>query len=170
MNTPNKQAEIEKEAEECWNFHRSHNIMTSQPKGVMPVSQAKDLFNRAIKEGKAQALADVMKIIDEEIEEETLAVQNKIERLDWTIVKELKFIKAKLQSPNKSDAPTLFGNNSGDITKQVQTGSDISYSKWTIPQLKRLNKWALEIHTQVDMELKLRECRKLETRKQDKKQ
>ena len=49
---PNKmekeKEELIKEAEKCWNFNNSHNIMTSQPKGVMAVSEAKKLFDNAI--------------------------------------------------------------------------------------------------------------------------
>lgn len=40
--------EIKQEAERTWNFHRSHNIMTSQPKGVMAVSEAKKLFDKLL--------------------------------------------------------------------------------------------------------------------------
>lgn len=38
--------EIKKEAEKTWNFHNSHDKMTSQPKGVMAVSEAKKLFDK----------------------------------------------------------------------------------------------------------------------------
>lgn len=47
--------EIEKiieEAEKTWNFNMSHNIMTSQPKGVMAVSEAKKLFDKLVEEIK----------------------------------------------------------------------------------------------------------------------
>ncbi len=41
--------EIIEEAERIWNFHSSHDRMTSQPKGVMAVSEAKKLFNKLLK-------------------------------------------------------------------------------------------------------------------------
>ena len=40
--------ELKIEAEKSFNFNESHNIMTSQPEGVMAVSAARKLFNKAI--------------------------------------------------------------------------------------------------------------------------
>ena len=41
-----KLEEIKKEADKSFLFNSSHNIMTSQPKGIMAVSEAKKLFNK----------------------------------------------------------------------------------------------------------------------------
>ncbi len=40
--------EIKIEAEKSFNFSASHNVMTSQPKGVMAVSEARKLFNKLL--------------------------------------------------------------------------------------------------------------------------
>ncbi len=41
-----KLKEIKKEADKSFLFNNSHNIMASQPKGVMAVSEARKLFNK----------------------------------------------------------------------------------------------------------------------------
>ena len=40
--------EIKEEAEKTWNFNRSHNVSTSQPKAIMTVSEAKKLFDKLL--------------------------------------------------------------------------------------------------------------------------
>ena len=40
-------------------------------------------------------------------------------------------LKENTQSPNKSEFPKTFGNNSGNINKQVQTGSDTNIKQST---------------------------------------
>jgi len=90
-----------------------------------------DKMDEYFKLGKAQALAEVMKIIDEfkMNGDKYILCGSKSSPilLDGRLKEELK---AKLQSPNKSDAPTLFGNNSGDITNH--NSSEVNNSK-TIP-------------------------------------
>ena len=44
--------ELKKEIEKTFNFHRSHNIMTNKPKGVMAVSEAEKLVNKFIKQAE----------------------------------------------------------------------------------------------------------------------
>jgi len=42
----NKLQKIKEEADKSFNFNNSHNVMASQPKGVMAVNETKKLFDR----------------------------------------------------------------------------------------------------------------------------
>jgi hypothetical protein len=127
MNTPNKQAELEKEIEKLNNdvklqqtklfflLNSSDNIITD-----LPMSEALKFWwfmeCKAELKGIKEALADEIEFLKD-------IIQLTLDGYDGIIWKAIKERLAKLQSPNKSEeTSTKTTNVRGN--KQVQTGSD----------------------------------------------
>jgi len=117
MNTPNKQAEL-------------------YPKKHTDGDLCKEYFI-GLKQGKAQALADVMKIIDSFIEK-----SNKEKKDNYLWYKyNLENLKAKLQSPQETDSREMGVRTSPsagyhDITRASDVGSEDTNIQKAISEFK----------------------------------
>ena len=117
MNTPNKQAEL-------------------YPKKHTDGDLCKEYFI-GLKQGKAQALADVMKIIDSFIEK-----SNKEKKDNYLWYKyNLENLKAKLQSPQETDSRDMGVQTSPsegyhDITRASDVGSEDTNIQKAISEFK----------------------------------
>lgn len=132
MNKLNQRiAEVEKEAEKTWNFHNSHNIMTSEPKGVMPVSQAKKLFKEISSLGKqaVEELEQMYKVRNDDAKDYAKVItelQEERKELLEKIKNEIEFLDKKLRNKNwfHPEVEEIIHNRILELKQQLNTQTE----------------------------------------------